>query len=132
MNLWELTRPAPVFHAEYYDMQATLDQLYIQSKNGNNFYKLTKLMVREENIRLAYRNIKKNMGSHTAGVDGKTIADIEKLTIDEVIIEIRKMFEWYEPGKVRRVFIPKPDGKKRPPGFLIFGTGFFSNVFSRY
>ncbi len=97
-------------------MQATLDQLYIQSKNGNNFYKLTKLMVREENIRLAYRNIKKNMGSHTAGVDGKTIADIEKLTIDEVIIEIRKMFEWYEPGKIRRVFIPKPDGKKRPLG----------------
>ena len=51
-------------------MQSKLDQLYMQSKNGNNFYKLTKLMESEENIRLAYRNIKKNMGSHTAGVDG--------------------------------------------------------------
>lgn len=60
-------------HAEYYSMQSLLDQLYMQSKNGNNFYKLTRLMQKEENIQLAYRNIKKNMGSHTAGVDGKTI-----------------------------------------------------------
>ena len=69
-------------------MQSKLDQLYMQSKNGNNFYKLTKLMESEENIRLAYRNIKKNMGSHTAGVDGKTIADIEDLTVEEVVTKI--------------------------------------------
>lgn len=103
-------------HAEYYSMQSLLDQLYMQSKNGNNFYKLTRLMQKEENIRLAYRNIKKNMGSHTAGADGKTIADIEKLTINEVVSRIRSMFQWYEPGKVRRVYIPKPDGRKRPLG----------------
>lgn len=88
----------------------------MQSKNGNNFYKLTKLMESEENIRLAYRNIKKNMGSHTAGVDGKTIADIEDLTVEEVVTKIREMFKWYEPEKVRRVYIPKPDGRKRPLG----------------
>lgn len=97
-------------------MQSKLDQLYMQSKNGNNFYKLTKLMESEENIRLAYRNIKKNMGSHTAGVDGKTIADIEDLTVEEVVTKIREMFKWYEPEKVRRVYIPKPDGRKRPLG----------------
>lgn len=33
----------------------------------------------EENIWLAYRNLKKNSGSMTAGVDGKTIEDIKSL-----------------------------------------------------
>lgn len=103
-------------YAEYYGMQPLLDALYCESKNGNNFYGLTKLMGKGENIRLAYRNIKRNTGSHTAGVDGKTIADLEKLTVDEVVSTVRGMFRWYEPGKVRRVFIPKPDGRKRPLG----------------
>lgn len=97
-------------------MQSILDSLYVQSRNGNNFYKLTRLMEKEENILLAYRNIKKNMGSHTAGVDGKTIADIESLTVDEVVGKIRRMFHWYQPEKVRRVLIPKPDGRQRPLG----------------
>lgn len=97
-------------------MQGLLDQLYQQSQNGNNFYKLVELMQREENIRLAYRNIKRNMGSSTAGVDGKTIEDIQQLTILEIINEIQKMFHWYHPKAVRRVYIPKPDGKKRPLG----------------
>lgn len=39
-------------------MQSTLDDLYQQSQNGNNFYKLIELMKMDENIRLAYRNIK--------------------------------------------------------------------------
>jgi Retron-type reverse transcriptase len=97
-------------------MQGLLDQLYSQSKNGNNFYKLTKLMEKEENILLAYRNIKRNMGSNTAGIDGKSIKDIEQLTNDKVINEIQKMFQWYKPKPVRRVYIPKADGNKRPLG----------------
>lgn len=97
-------------------MQGLLDQLYAQSKNGNNFYKLTKLMEKEENILLAYRNIKKNMGSNTAGIDGQSIKDIQRLTNDEIIQTIRGMFQWYKPNPVRRVYIPKPDGKQRPLG----------------
>lgn len=34
---------------EYYDMQHIYDELYAQSKNGNNFYKLyDKLLVRNK------------------------------------------------------------------------------------
>ncbi|PNK21913.1 RNA-directed DNA polymerase, partial [Bacillus thuringiensis] len=65
-------------------MQSTLDDLYQQSQNGNNFYKLIELMKMDENIRLAYRNIKRNMGSLTAGTDGMTINDIKMLSTDEV------------------------------------------------
>lgn len=52
-------------------MQEVFDRLYADSKNGNNFYKLYEIITSKQNIRLAYRNIKTNSGSTTAGVDGK-------------------------------------------------------------
>lgn len=60
-------------------MQEVFDRLYADSKNGNNFYKLYEIITSKQNIRLAYRNIKTNSGSTTAGVDGKTIKDIQKM-----------------------------------------------------
>lgn len=45
---------------EYYDMQHIYDELYAQSKNGNNFYKLLEIIGSEQNICLAYRNLKSN------------------------------------------------------------------------
>ena len=65
-------------HAEYYDFQEIQDKLYAESKNGKIFNKLVEVIIQPENIRLAYRNMKKNDGSHTPGTDGKTIADLEK------------------------------------------------------
>ena len=72
-------------HNEYYDMQEIFDNLYSNSKNNNNFYNLMEIIMLEDNIKLAYRNIKKNHGSKTAGIDGKTIEDIEKLPIEKFI-----------------------------------------------
>ena len=69
-----------------------------------------------ENIGLAYRNIKVNKGSKTAGVDGKTIDNIKNWDIEKLISSIQKSFEWYIPNKVRRVEIPKGNGKMRPLG----------------
>lgn len=73
-------------------------------------------MQSNENIRLAYRNIKRNTGSKTAGYDGLTIEDITRLSVSEVISKIQRMFEHYTPQAVRRVFIPKANGKTRPLG----------------
>ena len=102
---------------EYYDMQKEFDSLYAASKNGNNFYKLLEIIGSEENIRLAYRNLKTNSGSNTAGTDGKTIDDIRNLTDKEVTTRIREMLDDYKPSSVRRVYIPKPGSdKKRPLG----------------
>lgn len=71
----------------------------------------------EENIRLAYRNLKKNNGSATAGTDGKTIDDIKNLSDYEVVNTVRFMLDDYKPSSVRRVLIPKPGSdKKRPLG----------------
>lgn len=91
--------------------------MYQQSKNGNNFYKLLEIIGSEQNICLAYRNLKTNSGSKTAGTDGKTIEDIKGLSDREVIETVRKQLADYHPQSVRRVFIPKPGSdKKRPLG----------------
>jgi len=103
-------------HAEYYDMQNCFDNLYAQSVDGQNFYNLMKLISSNENIRLAYRNIKRNTGSKTAGTNKLTINDIKYLSVEEVIRHVRKMFQSYRPESVRRVFIPKANGKVRPLG----------------
>ncbi|WP_262369530.1 reverse transcriptase domain-containing protein, partial [Enterococcus faecium] len=65
---------------------------------------------------LAYRNIKKNKGSATAGYDGVTIKDIEKLACGDFLTIIKRRFKDYRPRKVKRVEIPKPNGKLRPLG----------------
>lgn len=74
------------------------------------------LISSEKNIGLAYRNIKTNKGSKTAGVDGKTIDNIKKWNTEELVAHIQKSFEWYTPNKVRRVEISKGNGKMRPLG----------------
>ena len=103
-------------HNEYYDMQYHFDSLYARSADGQNFYGLLDLMQSDENIRLAYRNIKRNTGSKTAGYDKLTIQDIKSLSVSDVIDTIQRMFKQYKPQAVRRVFIPKANGKKRPLG----------------
>ncbi len=67
-------------HLEYYGMQETFDKLYASSKNSKIFTNLIEIIRSEENIKLAYRNIKKNAGSNTCGVDELTIKDIKMLT----------------------------------------------------
>ncbi len=104
-------------HSEYYDMQRKYDELYSNSLNGNNFYKLIDIIGSEENIRLAYRNIKTNKGSNTAGVDNLTIKDIWHLNDTKIIHEVRKRLNNYQPQAVKRVLIPKEGSdKKRPLG----------------
>jgi RNA-directed DNA polymerase len=73
-------------------------------------------MISSKNILLAYRTIKSNKGSKTAGTDGKTIKDIQKLSENELVIEIQDKLKNYRPKKVRRKLIEKDNGKWRPLG----------------
>ena len=74
------------------------------------------IITSEKNILLAYRNIKKNRGSNTKGVDGKNIGHLANLEPDTLIELVQNKLKNYFPNKVRRVEIPKPDGKLRPLG----------------
>ena len=99
-----------------YGLQEKLCNLYEQSRQGKHFRHLMKLIVSEENVVLAYRNICKNKGSFTAGVDGKIITDIQKYPIQKVVEKVRNKLNFYQPKKVRRVYIDKGNGKQRPLG----------------
>ena len=107
-------------HAEYYGMQDIFDALYERSSNGELFCNLLDTVLKRENILLAYRNIKYNTGSNTAGTDRLTIKDISKYTPEQVVEKVRFILvgskHGYRPKPVRRKDIPKPNGKTRPLG----------------
>jgi len=110
------TTNAKLRHNEYYGQQSTFDELYERSLNGASFNKLYGKIVEENNILLAYRNIKANTGSKTEGTDGLTIKDIAGMTNEQVIAMVRGRLKNYTPQSVRRVEILKDNGKLRPLG----------------
>lgn len=103
-------------NAEYHDMTEIFDSLYKDSKNGKIFYKLIDIIGSEDNIILAYRNIKKNDGSKTPGVDHISIEDLGNLSTDKIVKIIRSKLNDYKPKPVKRIEIPKSNGKTRPLG----------------
>lgn len=105
-------------NSEYYDTQELFDGLYERSSKGEVFANLMGLISSDNNIRLAYRNIRNNGGSDTAGVDGYTIEQVKSLSEKEFIEKVKTKLKWYQPKAVRRVEIEKypGSGKYRPLG----------------
>ena len=110
------TKRSVLRNAEYYDFQDVLDKLYADSEKGYQFKNLMELIYSPENIMLAYRNIKKNSGSKTAGVDKKTIIHLQQWESPRLVAYVQKRLSNYFPQPVRRVEIPKGNGKTRPLG----------------
>jgi retron-type reverse transcriptase len=71
---------------------------------------------RADFLAFAYDVCRSNQGA--AGVDGQTFADIEAYGRERWLSELAETLRvrTYRPDPVRRVWIPKPDGKKRPLG----------------
>jgi len=80
------------------------------------FYALYDKLYRADVLKFAYRCCVANGGA--AGVDGQTFVAIEaygeQRWLDELADELK--MKTYRPQPVRRVYIPKPDGKQRPLG----------------
>lgn len=101
---------------EYYDMQKIFDNLYKQSQNNSKFTNLYNIIKSDRNILLAYRTIKRNHGSKTPGTNKHNIKYLEDKPIREYLDYIKNRLDNYKPQKVRRVEIPKSNGKTRPLG----------------
>lgn len=103
-------------HNEYYDLQNLFDKLYQRSEKGYTFKYLYKDIISDENLLLAYRNIKRNRGSRTRGTNRRTIDFWERQPVEEYLAYMKVRLKYYEPQKIRRVNIPKTDGRIRPLG----------------
>jgi len=101
-------------------MQPIYDELYQKSKEGEVFTNLMDIILMRDNILLAYRNMKANGGSYTAGTDKKNITDIGSTTPEKVVEKVRFIVtgsqHGYRAKPVRRKDIPKPNGETRPLG----------------
>ncbi len=92
-------------------------KLYVKSKRepAYRFYSLYDKIWRKDVLEQAWRLVRANGGA--AGIDGVTIDQAEE-RIDELLEELQQELRTgsYCPEAVRRVYIPKPDGRERPLG----------------
>lgn len=98
------------------ELREKKDKLFSDSQKGIFHNGLLELICEKENLIDAIRKIKSNGGFMTAGVDNETGHDFVSQPADIIFERIRKSLEDYNPEKVRRVEIPKSNGKKRPLG----------------
>ena len=80
------------------------------------FYALYDKISRDDILAHAYAQCRSNKGA--PGVDGQEFADVEAYGVErwfgELALALRE--ETYRPDPIRRVFIPKANGKLRPLG----------------
>ena len=87
-----------------------------KTEAGYRFYALYDKIYREDILTHAYAQCRSNKGA--PGVDGQDFSDVEAYGVQrwlgELAIALKE--ETYRPDPIRRVFIPKPNGKLRPLG----------------
>ena len=101
-----------------FSVQKLQTALHARAKESPNcrFHALYDKVYRKDVLAYAYERCQANGGA--AGVDNQTFENIEaygrERWLDELAQELKS--RTYQPQPVRRVYIPKPDGKQRPLG----------------
>ena len=92
--------------------------LHVKAKAepGYRFYALYDKLYREDILAHAYAQCRSNRGA--PGVDGQDFADVEAYGVEKWLGELAFALreETYRPDAIRRVYIPKANGKRRPLG----------------
>ena len=99
-------------------VQALRTALHTKAKAepGYRFYTLYDKVIREDVLAYAYACCDANHGA--AGVDTQRFEDIEQYGQERWLRELAQALrsKTYQPEAVRRVYLPKPNGKLRPLG----------------
>jgi RNA-directed DNA polymerase len=97
-------------------MQRKLSQ-WATDEPTKKFVDLYSLLCNEVWLRVAHHSVNTNQGRETAGIDRKTMSNFNG-DIDGNIKRLSEALKakTFEPMPVRRVYIPKANGKKRPLG----------------
>ena len=88
----------------------------------HKFDHLYRLICRSDWIRTALDAILCNQGALTAGIDGMTKKSLDSETAKAKLVkEIEEQLrsKHYLPMPVRRIYIPKSNGKQRPLGISV-------------
>jgi group II intron reverse transcriptase/maturase len=92
--------------------------LHVKAKAepGYRFYALYDKLYREDILAHAYAQCRSNRGA--PGVDGQDFAEVEAYGVEKWLGELALVLreETYRPDAIRRVYIPKANGKRRPLG----------------
>ena len=87
-----------------------------KQSEGRRFHALYDRVYRDDVLWEAWERVRENRGA--AGVDSVTLADVENYGVHRLLSELAVDLRagTYRPSLVRRVEIPKPDGRTRPLG----------------
>ncbi len=108
----------PGGHTPTANVRQLQNRLWAAAKQspGRRFHALYDRIYRSDVLEEAWKRVRANRGA--AGVDGLTLEAVEDYGVHRMLDELagRLRAGTYRPSPVRRVEIPKPDGRKRPLG----------------
>ena len=98
------------------EMQRKLSQWATENPTEQR-RELYNLLCNEVWLRVAHHSVNTNQGRETAGIDGESMSNFNG-NLEGNLEKLRQLLKTktFEPMAVKRVYIPKPNGKKRPVG----------------